>query len=206
YKRPTMLLHDPNRLLDIAKNCGQIQIVIAGKAHPADIPASIHMDQMLSRITQLSGERKDLRLCFIENYDTYFAKILTSSVDVWLNNPLPPFEASGTSGMKAITNGVIQLSTLDGWIVEGAKMGIGKIFGYVPPPGEIGSECDFKLNEDAAELYKSLEELIPLYYSAQHGNKSESKWVDLMINCLAASGYFNTHRMVSEYKAQIWGQ
>jgi len=198
YKRPGLLLRDTNRLLDIAKRLGPIQIIIAGKAHPADVPASIHMDEMMEKITMLNGERKSLRICFLENYDTYFAKMLTSSVDVWLNNPLPPFEASGTSGMKAIVNGVLQLSTLDGWVVEAADMKIGKIFGYVPPPGKIGDENDLKMDEDAEALYKSLEELIPLY------NKKDPAWIDMMINCLAASSFFNTQRMVAEYREKIW--
>jgi len=202
YKRPTMLLQDPNRLLDIGRRFGPLQIIIAGKAHPADVPASIHMDDMLERIALLGGERKVLRVCFLENYDTYFAKLLTSSVDVWLNNPLPPFEASGTSGMKAIMNGVVQLSTLDGWVVEAADKGIGRIFGYTPAPGEIGSESDLKLAEDSKELYKNLEEMMTAYYACARGE--QSGWIDMMINCIAAGGYFNTHRMASEYYKNIW--
>ena len=206
YKRPTMLLQDINRLLDIARRFGPLQIVIAGKAHPADVSASMHMDAMLERIALLGGERKVLRVCFLENYDTYFAKLLTSSVDVWLNNPLPPFEASGTSGMKAIINGVLQLSTLDGWMVEAADKKIGRIFGYVPAKGEIGSEADLKLSEDSNELYKNLEEMMSIYYSTARGNVKieESEWIDIMINCIAASGYFSTHRMVMEYYQNIW--
>ncbi|MFH1389879.1 MAG: alpha-glucan family phosphorylase, partial [Candidatus Margulisiibacteriota bacterium] len=198
YKRPSMLLQDPNRLIDIARRIGQLQIVIAGKAHPADVPASIHMDEMLEKITLLNGERKLIRICFLENYDTYFGKLLTNSVDVWLNNPLPPFEASGTSGMKAILNGVPQLSTLDGWVVEAADKGIGKIFGYVPPPGEIGSERDLKLDEDSKALYKNLEEMVTTYYA------QDSSWVDMMINCIEQSAFFSTHRMIREYNEKIW--
>jgi starch phosphorylase len=206
YKRPTLLLQDVNRLVKIARKCGPLQIIIAGKAHPQDVPASIHMDQMLEKISLLSGERKVLRICFLENYDTYFAKILTSSVDVWLNNPLPPFEASGTSGMKAIVNGVLQLSTLDGWVVEAAEAKIGKIFGYAPASGELGSEFDLKIKEDSQALYQALEELVPLYYSTQQGtHKPEgSPWIEMMINCLIQSGYFNTQRMVEEYRQKIW--
>jgi len=206
YKRPGLLLHDPNRLIDIARRCGPLQIIIAGKAHPADVPASIHMDEILEKINLLNGERKLLRICFLENYDTYFAKLLTSSVDVWLNNPLPPFEASGTSGMKAILNGVLQLSTLDGWVVEAADKNIGKIFGYVPPPGEIGSEGDLKLAEDSEALYQNLEEMANLYYATLSGKikLEESAWLEMMINCIAASGFFNTQRMVREYNEKIW--
>ena len=206
YKRPTMLLQDPNRLLEIARKVGPLQIVIAGKAHPADVPATIHMDEMLEKINSLNGERKHLRICFLENYDTYFAKQLTSSVDVWLNSPLPPFEASGTSGMKAIVNGVLQLSTLDGWVVEAADKKIGRIFGYVPPPGVIGNEFDLKLEEDSKLLYANLEEMATLYYRTFSGGLKieESEWIDMMINCITESGFFCTHRMVSEYNRKIW--
>ncbi len=206
YKRPTLLLYDPNRLLAIARKFGPLQIVIAGKAHPDDVPASIHMDEMLKKITVLSGERKILRICFLENYDTYFAKILTSGVDLWLNNPLPPFEASGTSGMKAIHNGTLQLSTLDGWVVEAADKNIGKIFGYVPSADEIGSEYDPRLAEDSQALYQNLEEMMTQYYDTAFNRKKieESAWIDMMINCITESGYFNTHRMVAEYQQQIW--
>jgi starch phosphorylase len=106
--------------------------------------------------------------------------------------------------MKAILNGVLQLSTLDGWVVEAADMGIGKIFGYVPPSGYIGTENDNKMDEDAENLYKSLEELVPLYYATARGNLTPSKWIDMMINSIAASSYFNTQRMVSEYRQEIW--
>ena len=129
-------------------------------------------------------------------------------MDVWLNNPLPPFEASGTSGMKAIANGVLQLSTLDGWVVEAADKKIGRIFGYVPAPGEIGSEADLKLNEDSKELYKNLEEMMSIYYDTAQGRAKveESEWIDMMINCIAEFGFFNTHRMVAEYNQNIWKQ
>jgi glycogen phosphorylase len=206
YKRPTLLLQDPNQLIEIAKKVGPLQIIIAGKAHPADVPATIHLDNMLEKITMLNGERKLLRIVFLENYDTYFAKKLTSGSDVWLNNPLPPFEASGTSGMKAILNGVVQLSTLDGWVVEAADKNIGKIFGYVPPPGEIGNEADLKLGEDSQELYKKLEEMARQYYSTatEKTKLAESPWLEMMINAIAASGFFNTQRMILEYKNRIW--
>ena len=204
YKRPTLLLQNPNRLVEIAKKHGPLQIVIAGKAHPDDVPASLHLDEMLEKITMLSGERKLLRICFLENYDTYFAKILTSSVDVWLNNPLPPYEASGTSGMKAILNGVVQLSTLDGWVVEAADKSIGKIFGQVP--ALLEKSFNPRLIEDSKALYQSLEELIPLYYQTFTGKTKieESPWIDMMINCLIEANYFSTHRMVAEYNEKIW--
>jgi len=206
YKRPALLFQDINQLIRLAKEKGGMQIIIAGKAHPEDTPASLHMDEMLRQINLLNGEMKNLRVCFLENYDTYFAKLLTSCVDVWLNNPLPPFEASGTSGMKAILNGVLQLSTLDGWIVEAADMGIGKIFGYQANLDNLGAETDLRLKEDSQALYQALGELMPQYYAAATGKRGpkESEWIDMMINCIAAAGYFNTDRMVHEYQEKIW--
>ncbi len=207
YKRPTLILQDVHRLVSIAKKAGPIQIILAGKAHPADTAAARFMDVMMEKINMLGGQRKNLKIAFLENYDTYFGKFLTSNVDVWLNNPLPPFEASGTSGMKAIANAVLQLSTLDGWIVEAADKNIGRVFGWVPKEGEIGSEDDLKLADDSKALYDNLEQLVTIYYDLQKGRKmpEESEWVEMMINCIEQSAYFSTHRMVGEYKQNIWG-
>ena len=206
YKRPTLLFHDVSRIVHMAKNIGQIQIIIAGKAHPADTFAAGYMDELMEKINTLGGQKKILRVCFLENYDTYFAKLLTSSVDVWLNNPIPPFEASGTSGMKAIVNGVLQLSTLDGWVVEAADKNIGSIFGYVPAEGEIGSESNLRMAEDSKALYDSMEQMVSDYYDLVNGKvKVEgSVWIDKMINCIEQSAFFSTHRMVREYRDKIW--
>ncbi|MCX5751887.1 MAG: alpha-glucan family phosphorylase, partial [Candidatus Saganbacteria bacterium] len=206
YKRPSLILQNPNMLINIAREVGPIQIILAGKAHPADSHGFANVNEMLNKIASLEGDKDLIKIIFLENYDTYFAKFLTSSVDAWLNNPLPPFEASGTSGMKAILNGVLQISTLDGWIVEAADKGIGYIFGYVPKEGEIGSEQNLKLKEDSEALYSTLRSTITTYYqTVNHGkNCYSSKWIDMMINCVAASGYFNTHRMIEEYHQKIW--
>jgi starch phosphorylase len=132
--------------------------------------------------------------------------MLTAGVDVWLNNPLPPFEASGTSGMKAILNAVVQLTTLDGWVVEAADRGIGRIFGYTYSGENIGSELDLRLQSDSGELYKALEETVALYYQTNNRGSVElsSSWIDTMINCIAAGAYFNTYRMIDEYKQLAW--
>ncbi|MFA5104576.1 MAG: alpha-glucan family phosphorylase [Candidatus Margulisiibacteriota bacterium] len=206
YKRPTMLFQDVNKLVEFSKNIGELQIIIAGKAHPADVSAAHYMDEIMEKINHLGGQRKTLRILFLENYDTYFAKLLTSSVDVWLNNPLPPFEASGTSGMKAIANGVVQLSTVDGWIVEAADKGIGETFGYVPREGELGSEADLKMDQDSSALYGALSGLMTSYYDTVSGIEDigSSKWIDMMVNCIVESAYFSTQRMVSEYRDLIW--
>ncbi len=207
YKRPSLILHDVDRLLAIARQVGQVQILLAGKAHPNDNLAFTHIDEMLRRIDAL-GEAQDLlRIVMLENYDTYFAKLLSNGVDLWLNNPLPPFEASGTSGMKAILNGVLQLSTLDGWMVEAAPRDLGWIFGWRHEGPEIGSEANLRLAEDGRALYGALTEAATLYYrtSREGALDAQSPWIDKMINCIAAAGFFSAHRMVTDYRTKIWG-
>ncbi|MBI1883119.1 MAG: alpha-glucan family phosphorylase [Chlamydiae bacterium] len=208
YKRPGLLLHDAQKLLDMTKRVGPIQVLIAGKAHPNDNVGRGIISEMLSKIDQLNMRYEDLKVIMLENYDTYFGRLLTSSVDVWLNNPLPPFEASGTSGMKAILNGVIQLSTLDGWVAEAEDTGIARIFGYRSKDGAaIANEHDWKMEEDSKALYKELEELLDLYYRTHRKGslQTDSQWVDMMIHCVSQAGFFNTHRMVKEYQEKMWG-
>ncbi len=206
YKRPSLILYDVDRLLAIAKRVGQVQILLAGKAHPNDNLAFTHIDEMLRRIDALNGAQDWLRIVMLENYDTYFAKLLASGVDLWLNNPLPPFEASGTSGMKAILNGVLQMSTLDGWVVEAADKDIGWIFGWRHDGPDVGSEGNLRLSEDAAALYDTLTEAVTLYYQTNRPRalNEQSAWIDKMINCIAVAGYFSAQRMVSDYRTKIW--
>jgi starch phosphorylase len=206
YKRPSLILYDVQRLLKMAKETGPIQLILAGKAHPNDNMAFTFVNELLDKVDSLSNVYDLLKIVILENYDIYFGKALTSGVDVWLNNPLPPFEASGTSGMKAILNGVVQLSTLDGWVVEAEDKGIGKIFGYRDGGDKIGNEFDLHMKEDADALYQSLEEMLKLYYKTSPNGKLDidSPWLDTMINCIAASSHFNTYRMLDEYKNLIW--
>ncbi|MCX5705256.1 MAG: alpha-glucan family phosphorylase [Candidatus Omnitrophica bacterium] len=208
YKRPSLVLYDVQRLIEIAKITGPIQLILAGKAHPNDNLGSTFVNEMMDKVDGLSNAYDYLKIVILENYDMYFGKALTSGVDVWLNNPLPPFEASGTSGMKALLNGVVQLSTLDGWVVEAADKGIGRIFGYKNGEGKIGNEMDLHMQEDSIALYQALEELVGLYYKTVHGSKNEvdltSPWIDYMISCIVASAHFNTYRMLDEYKQLIW--
>ncbi len=206
YKRPSLILNDIKRLIQIARMVGPIQIIFAGKAHPRDNLGFTFVNEMLDKIDSISEVYDYLKIIMLENYDIYLAKLLVSGVDIWLNNPLPPFEASGTSGMKALLNGVIQVSTLDGWVVEAEDKGIGKIFGYRSQEGKIGSEQDLHMREDAQELYLTLEEMIRLYYRTYHRKKVDivSEWLDYMVNCLAAASHFNTYRMLDEYKQFIW--
>lgn len=206
YKRPSLILQDIARLVGIAKRIGPIQILLAGKAHPKDDIGFTHVQEMLNAIDSLEKERDHLRVLMLENYDTYFGKLLASSVDVWLNNPLPPFEASGTSGMKAILNGVLQLSTLDGWVVEAADKNIGWIFGWQHETKEIGDERNLRLWDDAQALYNILEQVTTLYYQTNQKGilNPDSDWITKMIHAISEAGFFNTGRMVAEYQEKIW--
>lgn len=206
YKRPALIFHHIPSLVRLARDIGPIQIILAGKAHPNDNLGAAKIDEILNHIDELNNYKDIIRVLILENYDTYFAKLLTSSVDVWLNNPLPPFEASGTSGMKAIINGVLQVSTVDGWIAEAAEDNIGWFFGYQHDGQGIGHEGEWRLDEDSQALYKVLEEVIGLYYQTYRDGKInvESPWIDKMIQCIKKGAYFNTHRMVKEYQREVW--
>jgi starch phosphorylase len=206
YKRPVLIFHDIKRIIRCARKIGPLQIIMAGKAHPNDDIGSAHIDEILDHIDHLNEHRDVVKVLLLENYDTFFGKLLTNSVDVWLNNPLPPFEASGTSGMKAILNGVLQMSTLDGWVVEAEKDDIGWIFGYRHDGSDLGQETNLRLKEDSRALCDTLEEAVRLYY--QTYNKGvickESIWIDKMIHCIAKSAFFNSQRMVKEYNELMW--
>ncbi|MFH1359432.1 MAG: alpha-glucan family phosphorylase [Candidatus Omnitrophota bacterium] len=206
YKRPSLIFYDLQRLIRIANTIGPIQIVMAGKAHPNDNMGAAKIDEILNCIVQLNEHKSVIKVLILENYDTYFGKLLTNSVDIWLNNPLPPFEASGTSGMKAILNGVLQLTTLDGWVVEAEQSDIGWIFGYQFKGPDIGSEANLHLEEDSQALYGKLEEIIRLYYQTYYKGQvnTESIWIDKMIHCVEQSAYFSTQRMLNQYYQQMW--
>lgn len=207
YKRPSLILQAPERLVEIARAHGGLQIVFAGKAHPNDYVGTGNIKEILNIIDSLSEHRDYLKAVFLENYDTFVAKLLISGVDVWLNNPLPPFEASGTSGMKAVLNGVLQLSTMDGWVVEAADNEIGEIFGHRPAQGEIGREMDLKLREDSRSLCDKLEIMVRDYYEVERADpeaRHGAKWIDRMIHCIEAASFFNTSRMVGQYNRTTW--
>jgi starch phosphorylase len=183
YKRATLLLPDPRRLLEIATKAGGLQIIYAGKAHPQDDPGKALIQQVVEDAARLSNDV--LRIIYLENYDWKLGALLTAGVDVWVNTPRRPYEASGTSGMKAALNGVPSLSILDGWWIEGC------IEGFTGWAIEDGAD-------DAAEansLYNKLESaVVPLFLDAKE------KWARLMRTTLAFNGsYFNTNRMVKQY-------
>lgn len=190
YKRIDLLVSDVSRLQSIASSVGPLQIVYAGKAHPNDHQGK----EAIQRIIQVQGMvHRDIKLVYLPNYDLELAKLITAGVDVWLNTPHPPYEASGTSGMKAALNGVPSLSVLDGWWIEGWIEGeTGWSIGEtcpIDPSQAIRAACD------SAALYNKLEnEVIPLFY------RDPDRFADVMRHCISLNGsFFNTQRMVSQY-------
>ena len=190
YKRSSLLLTDTARLKSIAAKNGRVQVVYAGKAHPHDEPGK-HLIQQIIRAKD--SLRPEVKIVYLENYDWDLARLLTAGVDVWLNTPQPPLEASGTSGMKAALNGVPSLSVLDGWWMEGCiEDGTG---------WAIGDHCDVSANPsdrahcDAESLYKKLEHVVlPRFY------KERDQFTRIMRQAVALNAsHFNTQRMVQEY-------
>jgi starch phosphorylase len=186
YKRGDLLFTDIDRLKVIAKTVGPFQIVFGGKAHPRDEKGK----EIIKRIFQMKEVLKhDIRIGYLENYDMELGKIITSGVDVWLNTPQRPFEASGTSGMKAALNGVPSLSVLDGWWIEGHIEGItGWSIGENEDEGHDPSQ-------DATFLYQKLEHVvIPLF------REKRDRFIDVMRHAIALNGsFFNTQRMLQQY-------
>ena len=189
YKRPDIFFDDITRIKQIVSKAGPFQIIYAGKAHPQDQGGK----DLIKHIFELKEALKDdLKIVYLENYDMMFGKLMTAGVDVWLNTPERPFEASGTSGMKAALNGVPSLSVLDGWWCEACIEGV---TGWAT--GGEGQGIDKKDNrsQDAASLYRKLEEnVIPLFY------KNRTQFVDIMRHAIALNGsFFNTQRMLQQY-------
>lgn len=198
YKRPGMLLYDINRLKSVAEKVGDIQIVFAGKAHSQDTGGKELIKKTIQLAKSINNENCKVRIVFLDNYDMRLAKLMVSGCDVWLNTPQRPFEASGTSGMKAALNGVPHLSTLDGWWIEGC---IENITGWSigPHPYDPGFKIDTEMDDEASDLYNKLEQIIPIFY----GNKE--KWTEIMRHCIAINGsFFNTYRMAQQYVANAY--
>lgn len=189
YKRPQLLFHDPGRLREIYRSAGPFQVIYAGKAHPQDEEGK----ELIRLIHRQMKELGDLvRFAYLEDYDMKLGRLLTAGVDLWLNTPRRPHEASGTSGMKAALNGVPSLSVLDGWWVEGH---VENLTGWsVGPYYEAREEGDQDAR-DAADLYRKLGDVVlPMYY------RDRAAWLRVMQHAIALNGsFFNTHRMVLEY-------
>jgi starch phosphorylase len=186
YKRGDLLFTDLERLKRIARQAGALQLIYAGKAHPRDEGGKAIIRKIFEAAAALA---KDVRIVYLENYDMTLGKLLCSGVDVWLNTPVRPQEASGTSGMKAALNGVPSFSVLDGWWVEGHIEGV---------TGWSIGDADDAQNDSVAEaaaLYDKLETVIlPLFY------KEAEKFTQVMRSAIALNGsFFNTQRMIWQY-------
>jgi glycogen phosphorylase len=183
YKRADLLFTDPERLVRLAEKSGGMQILYAGKAHPADEPGKAKIRRVIELSHELS--KSALQIVYLENYEWQLGALMTGGVDLWLNTPLRPYEASGTSGMKAALNGVPSLSILDGWWIEGWIEGVTgwAIDDHDDEPGE------------ARSMYEHLEQVIlPLYY------KDQGQWRRIMRSTIALNGsFFNTQRMLEQY-------
>jgi starch phosphorylase len=187
YKRANLVLHSPERLIEIADRIGGLQILMAGKAHPADNAGKGLIRDIFSVAAKL--ETSKLRVLYLENYDWDLGEQLTNGVDVWLNTPLRPYEASGTSGMKAALNGVPSLSVLDGWWVEGCAEGI---------TGWAIENCEDEAIE-AERVYDKLENAVAPMFA------DKARWARLRRHCIAINGtFFNTHRMLGQYVANAY--
>ena len=194
YKRPTLLLADPERFARILTNPQRpVQMVVAGKAHPADEPGKAMVRQWLQFM-----QRPDVRphLVFVPDYDILVAEQLTQGVDVWINNPRRPWEASGTSGMKVLANGGLNLSELDGWWAEAYEPGLGWAIG---DGQEHGSDPDWDRHE-AEQIYDLLEnEIVPTFYHRNERGVPE-QWIGKVRSSMAKlTPHFSTNRMVREY-------
>jgi len=191
YKRATLIFRDLDRLQRLLTNpwC-PVQLVFSGKAHPADEPGK----QMLQAVYRQTREaRFEGRIAFLEDYEMHLAHRLVAGVDLWLNLPRPPLEASGTSGMKAALNGVPQLSTLDGWWAEGYDGRNGWAIPASPDAGDADAA-------DAERLYRLLEdEVVPLFYR-RNARDVPVGWTETMKHALRAAGQrFTARRMVRQY-------
>ncbi len=198
YKRATLIFHDLDRLLAMIEDPWRpLQIVFAGKAHPADDPGK----HLIREVYERALDRKlGARIAFVDDYDLHISKAMVAGVDVWLNTPRPPMEACGTSGQKAGLNGVPHLSVLDGWWYEGYRGGNGWAFG---PERDQTIPNDDAV--DAADLYRVLaEEVIPLYYTRDSDNVPRG-WVKLMKEAMrSVATRFSARRMVKDYVDQLY--
>lgn len=187
YKRADLLFTDLARLRAIAKAAGPIQVVYGGKAHPADNGGK----DLIRHVFEAAAQLKDaVRVVYLENYDIALAKFIASGVDLWLNTPQRPQEASGTSGMKAALNGVPSLSVLDGWWIEGCFEGS---TGWA-----IGRDHS-QDSDDAASLYEKLALISNLFY------KDPTAYAQVMRSAIAVNGsFFNTQRMLEQYEANAY--
>ncbi|BDG60913.1 alpha-glucan family phosphorylase [Caldinitratiruptor microaerophilus] len=188
YKRPDLIFRDPGRIVRLLES-GRLQLLFSGKAHPRDEAAKEIVARLVDWARRFPG-----RVVFLQNYDMRLARVLTRGCDVWLNNPQRPLEASGTSGMKAAMNGVLNLSVLDGWWAEACEHGVN---GWQFGGGYVG---EGQADHDARALYDVLErEVIPTFYG------DRDRWVRMMGASIDMSARFTAHRMVEQYRQLMYG-
>jgi starch phosphorylase len=194
YKRPNLLFSDLERLREVNSR-GRIQAIFAGKAHPRDWSGKQLIEEIYGYIEKL---KEVMKIVYLEDYGMQMSAKFTSGVDVWLNTPLPPLEASGTSGMKAAHNGVINFSVLDGWWIEGC---VEDVTGWAigPSPKESITKDERRIRE-LEDLYSKLEYLIiPTFY------KKRDDWIHMMENSIGkVAYYFNSHRMMRRYVTEAY--
>lgn len=199
YKRATLLFRDLNRLDEIVNNPKRpVQFLFAGKAHPADKAGQ----DLIKQIVEISKDPRFIgRIVFVPGYDITLAKRLVQGVDVWMNNPTRPQEASGTSGEKASMNGVMHFSVLDGWWVEGYV----KDAGWALPQERTYDDYEYQNELDSATIYSTIEnEIAPDYYDIDNTGRS-SKWIGYIKNTVSmVASSFTTNRMLSDYCKQYY--
>jgi starch phosphorylase len=199
YKRGTLLFSNKERLLRLIQNAERpVQFVFAGKSHPKDEGGKKIIQEVYNASREAGFEHA---VVFVEDYDTYIGRRLYQGVDVWLNNPLRPLEASGTSGMKLPPNGGLNFSVLDGWWCEGYN---GKN-GWPIGPEISGGSVEFQNEVDIDSMFNILEnQIIPLYYAKPDG-RLPLAWLQLMRESMrSVTPVFNTHRMVKEYNERLY--
>jgi glycogen phosphorylase len=198
YKRNGLILSDLERLVELAEKRGPIQVVLAGRAHPKDEVGKVIIRDILERIESLKKTTNLVNACFLENYDIDMAKALVGGCDLWLNTPRNHLEASGTSGMKAAMNGLLNLSVYDGWWVEGGFEGVnGWGIGKKELWTDFREESGF---DEALELYGKLSDVVvPLYYG-----EKERWWRMAQTSVALAGPHFNSYRMAEEYFARVY--
>ena len=199
YKRGNLLLTDPQRLMKLLNNPNRpVQIIFAGKAHPSDTEGKEIIRQIMHFVTKYDARR---RIVFLEDYDINVARYLVRGVDVWLNNPRPPMEASGTSGMKAAVNGALNMSTYDGWWCEGYTPEGGWIIGA----GENYQDAGYQDVVESQAIYNMLEnEIVPLFYTRSADGLPRA-WVRRVKNSIKwIAPRFSTHRMVADYTRKFY--
>jgi len=192
YKRPLLLYNDLEKLSHIGE--GKIQIIQCGKSHPTDDVSQGFLRQIVDVSKKLRGV---IKVVYLENYAHRIGRLLVSGSDLWLNTPMRPLEASGTSGMKAALNGCLNFSVLDGWWLEGFRGNPQS--GFSIGPDDEGQNPVNDDTTDVADLYGKLgSEIIPMYYDHR------SQWLSRMKQAITLGAYFNTHRCLSEYITKAW--